>query len=33
MTDVPTAALKNEKTTSAPDNYINRVTLGARLKQ
>ena len=33
MTDVPTAAMKNEKTTSAPDNYINRVTFGARLKQ
>ena len=33
MTDVPTAAMKNEKTTSAPENYINRVTLSARLKQ
>ena len=33
MTDAPTAAMTNEKKTTAPENYINRVTLGARLKQ
>ena len=31
MTDVPTAAMKNELTTSATEHYINRVTIGARL--
>ncbi len=34
MTDAANTAMKNEKTTSgAPEKYINRVTLGARLKQ
>ena len=33
MTDAPTAAMTNEKKTTAPENYINRVTFGARLKQ
>ena len=26
MTDAPTAAMTNEKKTTAPENYINRVT-------
>lgn len=33
MTDAPTAAMTNEKKTTAPENYINHVTFGARLKQ
>ena len=33
MTEAPTAAMTDEKTTKAPEHYINRVTLGARLKQ
>ena len=33
MTDAPTAAMTNEKKTTAPENYINRVKFGARLKQ
>lgn len=34
MTDAANTSMKNEKTTSgAPEKYINRVTLGARLKQ
>lgn len=34
MTDAANTAMKNEKSTSgAPEKYINRVTLGARLRQ
>ena len=33
MTEAPTAAMTDEKTTKSPEHYINRVTLGARLKQ
>ena len=33
MTDAANSAMKNENTSTVPAKYINRVTLGARLKQ